>query len=113
MSEIDAPLRARLDELVPPFTADGDWSDVLRRAGVRRAGTSSPRLAAAAAALAAAVALLASPALGLGDRLRALVGADARDDIALFRARLASAAGTRAGTFTVASACSRARFDGH
>jgi hypothetical protein len=102
MTEIDGALRATLDELVPPFAADADWADVLRRAGVRRAGRASPRAAVAIAALAAGIALLAAPALGLGDRLRELVGADARDDVALFRARLAAPDGTRAGSFTVA-----------
>ena len=104
MTQTDAALRARLDEAVPPFADGGDWADVLRRAEVVGVGRSSPRIRAAAvavAAMVAAVALLTTPALGLSDRLRALVGADAADEIALYRARLSSPDGARTGTFTV------------
>jgi hypothetical protein len=49
-----------LDELVPPFGDDGDWNDVLRRAGRR---SRRPILLAAAAFAVAAV--VVGPALGV------------------------------------------------
>jgi hypothetical protein len=104
MTQTDAALRARLDEAVPPFADGGDWTDVLRRAEVAGLGPSSPRVRAATVAVAAmiaAVALLTTPALGLGDRLRAFVGADSAEVFTLFRARLSSPDGARTGTFTV------------
>jgi hypothetical protein len=102
MTETDAVLRARLDEAVPPFAAaSDDWADVLRRAEARRLGRASPRVGVAVAALVGAVALLATPALGLGDRLRALVGADAADAVEIFRAHLTSPDRARTGTFAV------------
>jgi hypothetical protein len=49
-----------LDELVPPFGDDGDWNDVLRRAGRR-----SRRPLLLAAAVFAVAAVVVGPALGV------------------------------------------------
>jgi hypothetical protein len=49
-----------LDELVPPFGDDGDWNDVLRRAGRR-----SRRPVLLAAAVFAVAAVVVGPALGV------------------------------------------------
>jgi hypothetical protein len=49
-----------LDELVPPFAGDGDWNDVLRRAGRR-----SRRPVLLAAAVFAVAAVVVGPALGV------------------------------------------------
>jgi CHRD domain len=97
-------LRAALDASLPPFPENGDWDDVLRRAGRVTSGSRlrKPRTAAAAlAAFLGVVALLAAPALGLGDRLRALVGSWPGDSPVLFSAELSSRHDAGTGSFTV------------
>jgi hypothetical protein len=97
-------LRAALDASMPPFREDGDWGDVLRRADVVTAGIRlrTPRTAAATLAAAlAVVALLAAPALGLGDRIRDLIGSSSGPNPVLFNAELRSPDGATTGTFTV------------
>jgi hypothetical protein len=76
----------------------------LRRADAVRAGNRFRTRRTAAAALAAflgVVALLATPALGLGDRLRDLVGSSPSKNPVLFSAELSSPDETATGKFTV------------
>jgi hypothetical protein len=96
------PVKTALHEAVPPFTGSGDWADVLHRAGRGRGraafGSHSPGIV-ALAALVGLIAILATPALGLGDRLRELIRPQPTGDVALFAARLTSDVGEGTGKF--------------
>jgi Tol biopolymer transport system component len=74
MTDLD---RASLDRILPDIPGSPDWDDVLDRAGARSGTpTRSPsrwRVVAIAAAIVAGTALLATPALGIGDRLLSLI----------------------------------------
>ena len=74
MTDLD---RASLDRILPDMPGSPDWDDVLDRAAARsRTSTRPPsrwRLVAIAVAIVAVAALLATPALGLGDRLLSLI----------------------------------------
>ncbi len=68
----DTALHEALDRLVPAGPADGDWQDVLQRAGVSRQTAAPPvpvrgrrRLVAAAIAFVAVATAIATPAFGL------------------------------------------------
>ena len=83
MTDLD---RASLDRILPETPGSPDWDDVLNRAGARsRARTLPPsrwRVVVIALAIVASVALLATPALGIGDRLLDLIqGAPARPEV--------------------------------
>jgi hypothetical protein len=96
------PVKTALHQAVPPFTEGGDWADVLHRAAAGRGrpalGSHSPRIV-ALAALVGLIAILATPALGLGDRLRELIRPQPTGDVALFAARLSSDVGEGTGSF--------------
>ena len=83
MTELD---RTSLDRILPPAHGSPDWDDVLDRAGARSGTPTRPpsrwRVVAIAAAIVAGAAMLATPALGIGDRLLALIeGAPARPEV--------------------------------
>ena len=74
MTEVD---RTSLDRILPTTPRSPDWDDVLDRAGARSGTTTRPpsrrRVVAIALAIVAGAALLATPALGIGDRLLSLI----------------------------------------
>jgi Tol biopolymer transport system component len=83
MTDLD---RTSLDRILPATHGSPDWDDVLDRAGARSRGRTRPpsrwRLVAIAVTIVAVAALLATPALGIGDRLLALIqGAPARPEV--------------------------------
>ena len=83
MTDLD---RASLDRILPDMPGSPDWDDVLDRAGARSGTPTRPpsrwRVVAIALAIVAGAALLAAPALGIGDRLLALIeGAPARPEV--------------------------------
>jgi len=86
-SEYSPELAAALDRLVPvEETLRADWEDVVDRAGARSRPRTRPpsrwRVVAIALAIVAGAALLVTPALGIGDRLLALIqGAPARPEV--------------------------------
>ena len=74
MTDLD---RASLDRILPDMPGSPDWDDVLDRAGARSGTPTRPpsrwRVVAIALAIVAGAALLAAPALGIGDRLLRLI----------------------------------------
>ena len=76
MTDIQLDVADSFERVFPVPTVVADWDDVLDRAGARsRARTRPPsrwRVVAIAVAIVAGAALLATPALGIGDRLLSL-----------------------------------------
>jgi Tol biopolymer transport system component len=77
MTDVELDVADSFERVFPVPTVVADWDDVLDRAGARSATPTRPpsrwRVVAIAAAIIAAVALLATPALGIGDRLLSLI----------------------------------------
>ena len=77
MTDVELEVADSFERVFPVPTVVPDWDDVLDRAGARsRARTRPPsrwRVVVIAVAIVAGVALLATPALGLGDRLLSLI----------------------------------------
>jgi len=77
MTDVELEVADSFERVFPVPTVVADWDDVLDRAGARsRTPTRPPsrwRVVAIAAAIVAGAALLATPALGIGDRLLSLI----------------------------------------
>jgi Tol biopolymer transport system component len=77
MTDVELEVAESFERVFPVPTVVADWDDVLDRAGARSGTPTRPpsrwRVVAIAAAIVAGVALLATPALGLGDRLLGLI----------------------------------------
>jgi TolB protein len=78
MTDVELDVADSFERVFPVPTVVADWDDVLDRAGARSGTTptrppSRWRVVAIAAAIVAGAALLATPALGLGDRLLSLI----------------------------------------
>jgi Tol biopolymer transport system component len=77
MTDVELEVADSFERLFPVPTVVADWDDVLDRAGARSGTPTRPpsrwRVVAIAAAIVAGAALLATPALGLGDRLLSLI----------------------------------------
>ena len=77
MTDVELDVADSFERVFPVPTVVANWDDVLDRAG---AGSGTPtrpasrwRVVAIAAAIVAGAALLATPALGIGDRLLSLI----------------------------------------
>src|SRR5262245_38236736 len=86
MTDVELDVADSFERIYPVPTVVADWDDVLDGAGERsRTRTRPPsrwRLTAIAVAIVAVAALLATPALGIGDRLLDLIeGAPARPEV--------------------------------
>jgi Tol biopolymer transport system component len=86
MTDIELDVADSFDRVFPVPTVVADWDDVLDRAGARNGTPTRPptrrRIVAIAAAIVAGAALLATPALGIGDRLLSLIqGKQTRVDV--------------------------------
>jgi TolB protein len=77
MTDVELEVADSFERVFPVPTVVADWDDVLDRAEARSETPAQPpsrwRVVAIAAAIVAGVALLATPALGLGDRLLGLI----------------------------------------
>jgi TolB protein len=77
MTDVELDVADSFERVFPVPTVVADWDDVLDRAGARSGTPTRPpsrwRVVAIAAATVAGVALLATPALGIGDRLLSLI----------------------------------------
>ena len=77
MTDVELDVADSFERVFPVPTVVADWDDVLDRAGARSGTPTRPpsrwRVVAIAAAIVAGAALLATPALGLGDRLLGLI----------------------------------------
>ncbi len=77
MTDVELEVADSFERVFPVPTVVADWDDVLDRAGARSGTPTRPpsrwRLVAIAAAIVAGAALLATPALGLGERLLSLI----------------------------------------
>ena len=77
MTDVELDVADSFERVFPVPTVVADWDDVLDRAGARSGTPTRPpsrwRVVAIAAAIVAGAALLATPALGLGDRLLSLI----------------------------------------
>ena len=77
MTDVELDVADSFERVFPVPTVVADWDDVLDCAGARSATPPRPpsrwRVVAIAAAIIAAVALLATPAFGIGDRLLGLI----------------------------------------
>jgi Tol biopolymer transport system component len=77
MTDVELQVADSFERVFPVPTVVADWDDVVERAGVRGEPRTRPpsrwRVVAIAAAIVAGAALLATPALGLGDRLLSLI----------------------------------------
>ena len=86
MTDVELEVADSFERVFPVPTVVADWDDVLDRAGARSGTPTRPpsrwRVVAIAVAIVAGAALLATPALGIGDRLLALIqGAPARPEV--------------------------------
>jgi TolB protein len=86
MTDVELEVADSFERVFPAGTVVANWDDVLERAGARSGTPTRPpsrsRVVAIAAAIVAVAALLATPALGIGSRLLALIeGAPARPDV--------------------------------
>ena len=86
MTDVELEVAESFERVFPVPTVVADWDDVLDRAGARSGTPTRPpsrwRVVAIAVAIVAGAALLATPALGIGDRLLALIqGAPARPEV--------------------------------
>jgi Tol biopolymer transport system component len=76
MTDVELDVADSFERVFPVPTVVADWDDVLDRAGARsglRRPPSRWRVVAIAVAIVAGAALLATPALGIGDRLLSLI----------------------------------------
>ena len=77
MTDVELKVADSFERVFPVPTVVADWDDVLERAGARSGTPTRPpwrwRVVVIAAAIVAGAALLATPALGLGDRLLNLI----------------------------------------
>ena len=77
MTDVELEVAESFERVFPVPTVVADWDAVLDRAGARNGTPTRPpsrwRVVAIAAAIVAGMALLATPALGLGDRLLSLI----------------------------------------
>ena len=77
MTDVELDVADSFERVFPVPTVVADWDDVLDRAGARSGTPTRPpsrwRVVAIAAAIVAGAALLATPALGIGDRLLSLI----------------------------------------
>ena len=77
MTDVELEVADSFERVFPVPTVVADWDDVLDRAGATSGTPTRPpsrwRVVAIAAAIVAGAALLATPALGLGDRLLGLI----------------------------------------
>ncbi len=77
MTDVELEVAESFERVFPVPTVVADWDDVLDRAGARSGTPTRPpsrwRLVAIAVAIVAVAALLATPALGIGDRLLSLI----------------------------------------
>ena len=77
MTDVELEVAESFERAFPVPTVVADWDDVLDRAGARSGTPTRPpsrwRLVAIAVAIVAFAALLATPALGIGDRLLSLI----------------------------------------
>jgi TolB protein len=77
MTDVELEVADSFERVFPVPTVVADWDDVLDRAGARSGTPTRPpsrwRVVAIAAAIVAGSVLLATPALGLGDRLLSLI----------------------------------------
>ena len=86
MTDVEREVVDSFERVFPVPTVVADWDDVVERAGARSETRTRPpsrwRVVAIAAAIVAGAALLATPALGIGSRLLALIeGAPARPEV--------------------------------
>ncbi len=86
MTDVEPDVADSFDRVFPVPTVVADWDEVLDRAGARNGTPARPpsrrRVVAIAAAIVAGAALLATPALGIGDRLLSLIqGKQTRVDV--------------------------------
>ena len=86
MTDVELDVADSFERVFPVPTVVADWDDVLDRAGARNGTPTRPpsrwRVVAIAAAIVAGAALLATPALGIGDRLLSLIqGKPSRLDV--------------------------------
>ena len=86
MTDVELEVADSFERVFPVPTVVADWDDVLDRAGARSGTPTRPpsrwRVVAIAVAIVAGAALLATPALGIGDRLLDLIqGAPARPEV--------------------------------
>ena len=76
MTDVELEVADSFERVFPVPTVVADWDDVLDRVGARSGAPTRPpsrwRVVAVAAAIVAGAALLATPALGIGDRLLSL-----------------------------------------
>ena len=77
MTDVELEVADSFERVFPVPTVVADWDDVLDRAGARSGTPTRPpsrwRVVAIAVAIVAGAALLATPALGIGDRLLSLI----------------------------------------
>ncbi len=77
MTDVELEVAESFERVFPVPTVVADWDEVLDRAGARSGTPTRPpsrwRLVAIAVAIVAVAALLATPALGIGDRLLSLI----------------------------------------
>ena len=77
MTDVELEVADSFERVFPVPTVVADWDEVLDRAGARNGTPTRPpshwRVVAIAAAIVAGAALLATPALGIGDRLLSLI----------------------------------------
>ena len=77
MTDVELEVADSFERVFPVPTVVADWDDVLDRAGARSGTHTRPpsrwRVVAIAVSIVAGAALLATPALGLGDRLLSLI----------------------------------------
>ena len=86
MTDVELDVADSFERVFPVPTVVADWDDVLDRAGARNGTPTRPpsrwRVVAIAVAIVAGAALLATPALGIGDRLLSLIqGKPSRLDV--------------------------------
>ena len=86
MTDVELDVADSFERVFPVPTVVADWDDVLVRAGARNGTPTRPpsrwRVVAIALAIVAGAALLATPALGIGDRLLDLIqGAPAQPEV--------------------------------
>ena len=77
MTDVELDVADSFERVFPVPTVVADWDDVLDRAGARSGTPTRPpsrwRVVAIAVGIVAGAALLATPALGIGDRLLSLI----------------------------------------
>ena len=86
MTDVELDVADSFERVFPVPTVVADWDDVLDRAGARTGTPTRPpsrwRIVAVAAAIVAGAALLATPALGMGNSLLDLIqGAPSRPEV--------------------------------